>query len=124
MKKSGLVLTILLSLAVSLSATAQTNSGAGYFMGKWNILVKNLPQGDTKMLVILDKKDTTLAGAIQDSTGKEIAKFTKVELQDTTVTVYFSAEGYDVFLRLDKKGDDHVAGSMMNMFDAEGDRVK
>jgi hypothetical protein len=29
-----------------------------------------------------------------------------------------------LLLRLDKKGDDHVTGSMMDMFDAEGDRVK
>lgn len=45
-------------------------------------------------------------------------------MSDTTATVYFTAQGYDVYLRLDKKGDDHITGSMMDMFDAEGDRVK
>lgn len=106
------------------AASAQIKTGADYFLGKWNVLVKGLPDGDTKMIVNIEKKDTAFAGAISDSTGKEIAKFTKVEMKDTTVTVYFTAQGYDVDLRLNKKGDDHVYGNMMNMFDAEGDRVK
>ena len=110
-------------LALSFGAKAQT-SGSDYFAGKWNILVKGLPSGDTKMFVDLQKQDTTLAGVLQDSTGTEISKFSKVELQDTTVTVYFTAQGYDVYLRLDKDGDDHVTGSMMDMFEADGDRVK
>lgn len=65
-----------------------------------------------------------MTGAVQDSTGKEIAKLDKVELGDSTITVYFTAQGYDVNLVLNKKDEDHVAGSLMGMFDAEGDRVK
>jgi len=61
---------------------------------------------------------------IIDSTGKEISKFSKVELKDTTVTVYFTAQGYDVFVRLDKKTDDHVEGTMLDMFVTLGDRSR
>ncbi len=111
-------------LAMSFSANAQTKTGAAYFEGKWNVLVKALPQGDTRMIFILDKKDASLAGVVQDTTGTEIAKLDKVELADTTITVYFTAQGYDVNLVMNKKGDDHVTGSLMGMFDAEGDRVK
>jgi hypothetical protein len=39
-------------------------------------------------------------------------------------TVYFNTQGYDVNLELNKKDDDHVTGSLMGMFDADGDRVK
>jgi hypothetical protein len=117
-------LTSLLLLAISFGANAQTKTGADYFEGKWNVLVKSLPQGDTKMVFTLDKKDASMTGAVQDSTGKEIAKLDKVELGDNTVTVYFSAQGYDVNLVMNKKDDDHVTGTLMGMFDAEGDRVK
>ena len=110
-------------LLLSIGAKAQT-TGADYFAGKWNVLVKALPQGDTKMFFVLDKKDTTLTGAVQDSTGNEIAKFDKVTLTATSVTVYFTAQGYDVDVVLNKKDDDHVIGSLMSMFDAEGERVK
>ncbi|MDN3655466.1 hypothetical protein QWZ08_07510 [Ferruginibacter paludis] len=124
MKKLHSILTTTLLLVLSFCASAQTKTGAAYFEGKWNVLVKSLPQGDTKMFFTLDKKDASLTGAVQDSTGKEIAKLDKVELADTTVTVYFSAQGYDVNLVMNKKDDDHVTGSLMGMFDAEGDRVK
>jgi hypothetical protein len=104
-------------------AKAQTSS-ADYFAGKWNVLVKGLPQGDTKMFIVLEKKDTTMTGVVQDSTGNQVSKIDKVELNGGTATVYFSAQGYDVNLVMNKKDDDHITGSLMGMFDAEGERVK
>jgi hypothetical protein len=124
MKKTNQLSIGLFILLLSFSAHAQSKLGGDYFMGKWNLLVKGLPDGDTKMSVNLEKADTSYAGALSDSTGKEIAKFSKVEMKDTTVTVYFTAQGYDVYLRLNKKDEDHVRGTMLDMFDAEGDRVK
>ena len=124
MKKLTAIFGGLFLLLLSMAATAQSKTGADYFEGKWSVLVKGLPQGDTKMLFILDKKDSTMAGVVQDSTGMEVAKIEKVELNDTTATVYFTAQGYNVNLVMNKKDDDHITGSMMGMFDAEGDRVK
>ena len=123
MKTLNFVLVIIFLLVISIASQAQT-AGTNYFAGKWNVLIKNLPQGDTRMIVNLDKVDSVWTGAISDSAGKEVSKFSKVEMQDTTVTVYFTAQGYDVFLTLNQKGDDQVTGSMMDMFDAEGDRVR
>lgn len=124
MKKSIAFISALFIFFLSTGAMAQAQTGADYFAGKWDMLVKGLPNGDTKMLVILDKKDTTMTGVIQDSVGTEISKFSKVELKEKEVTVYFTAQGYDVYLLMTKKDDDHVTGSMMGMFDAEGVRAK
>jgi hypothetical protein len=124
MKKSTAFISAFIIFFLSTGAMAQAQTGADYFAGKWNMLVKGLPSGDTKMLVILDKKDTTMTGVIQDSVGTEISKFSKVELKANEVTVYFTAQGYDVYLLMTKKDDDHVTGSMMGMFDAEGVRAK
>lgn len=114
----------LLFLLLSSNVHAQSKTGSDYFTGKWNVLIKGTPGGDAKMFVVLDKKDSTMAGAIQDSTGNETTKISKVELADNEAKVYFTAQGYDVYLTMDKKDDDHVTGSMMGMFDAEGERVK
>jgi hypothetical protein len=95
-----------------------------YFAGKWSVLLKGLPDGDTKMILLLDKKDTSITGVVQDSTGKEIAKITSADLKENQLTIYFTAQGYDVSLLLNKKDEDHVAGSLMGMFDATGDRIK
>lgn len=123
MNKFKTFLTGLLFLLFTLTVKAQT-SGADYFAGKWSVLVKSLPQGDTKMLFVLEKKDTTMTGVVQDSTGNQISKIDKVELNGTTATVYFSAQGYDVNVVMNKKDEDHITGSLMGMFDAEGERVK
>jgi hypothetical protein len=47
-----------------------------------------------------------------------------VEVNGDKATVYFNIQGYDVNLEMNKKDDDRITGSMMGMFDAEGDRVK
>jgi len=123
MNKVKPVFTLLFILLFTLGLKAQS-SGADYFAGKWSVLVKSLPQGDTKMFFVLEKKDTTMTGVVQDSTGNQISKIDKVELNATTVTIYFSAQGYDVNVIMNKKDEDHINGSLMGMFDAEGERVK
>jgi hypothetical protein len=123
MKKVSLLFAGLFFLLLSINVHAQT-SGADYFTGKWSVLVKGTPNGDAKMFVVLDKKDTTLTGSVQDSTGKEMSKIDKVEVSGDKATVYFNTQGYDVNLEMNKKDGDHVTGSMMGMFDADGERVK
>jgi hypothetical protein len=123
MKNFKTIVTVILFLFVTIGVKAQT-LGADYFAGKWKILLKGLPDGDTKMFIVLEKKDTTMTGEVQDSTGNQIAKIDKIVMNDTTATVYFTAQGYDVNLVMNKKDDDHVKGSLMGMFEAEGDRVK
>ena len=102
-----------------------TAQGKGdYFPGKWNVLVKGVPGGDAKMTVNFERKDTALTAVILDSTGTEAGEVNKVIENQQSVTVYFTAQGYNVDLTLEKKDDDHVAGSLMGMFDATGDRIK
>jgi hypothetical protein len=124
MKKVNVFFAGLCMLLLSVGASAQSKTGAEYFSGKWSVLVKGTPNGDAKMTVSLDKKDSTMTGVILDSTGTEMAKISKVELTENEATVYFTTQGYDVYLTMTKKDDDHITGSMMGMFDAEGDRIK
>jgi hypothetical protein len=123
MKKASFLITGSFFLFLSINIKAQT-TGADYFTGKWSVLIKGTPNGDARMYVTLEKQDTILAGNIKDSTGQLDTKIDKVELNGDKITLYFNAQGYDVNLEMDKKDDDHVTGSMMGMFDAEGDRVK
>src|SRR6476620_5341700 len=83
-------------LLFTLNVKAQSKSGIEYFTGKWSMLVKGTPNGDAKLIVVLDNQKDSLAGVVQDSTGAEISKITNIELKDTTLTFYFTAQGYDV----------------------------
>ena len=123
MKKFKAVLVILFVLSIATAVKAQT-SNTEYFSGKWSVILKGTPNGDAKMIFVLEKKVDSLTGVVLDTTGNQISKIDKAELKDSTVTLYFNAQGYDVSLVLNRKDEDHVTGSLLNMFDAEGERIK
>jgi hypothetical protein len=112
---------ILIVIATKVNAQTQTN----YFIGKWDVLVKGLPQGDTHIKFNIADSVGHLKGALLDTTvaHKDIP-LTKIEQDGDKVTLFFSAQGYDVSLLLAKKDDDHAAGSLMGMFDANAIRLK
>ena len=124
MKKASFLSWLLFFLLLSTNMLAQSKSGADYFKGTWSVLVKGTPNGDARMMVLLENRNDSMAGVVRDTTGAEISKISKVELTDTSATVYFTAQGYDVNLVMNKKDNDHITGSLMSMFDAEGERVK
>lgn len=124
MKKVTFLIAGIFFFLLPIGLNAQTVSGADYFAGKWNVVVKGTPNGDALMIFNLEKKDSTLTGVIVDSTGTEISKISGCDLKDTELTVFFNASGYDVNLVMIKKDDDHVTGNLLGMFDAEGERIK
>ena len=123
MKKLSSLVAVLFVFALSFNANAQAPAG-DYFAGKWDLLIEGLPQGDPRMIVSLQRKDGKLEGAILDSTQKETAKITRVDESDKAVTVYFSTQGYDVTLEMNKQDEDHITANLMGMFDAKGVRIK
>jgi hypothetical protein len=124
MKKSIQLFIGLFMLVSSINVNAQSKAGADYFNGKWSVLLKGTPNGDVKMIFVLESKIDSISGIVQDTSGVEIAKITNVELKDNEITLYFNVQSYDVNLLLTKKDADSVTGSLMNMFEAEGVRVK
>jgi hypothetical protein len=125
MKNQHVFFAGLLLLLLSLNhAKAQTAANPDYFVGKWNILVTGTPNGDSKMTFLLERKNGKLTGAVQDSTGKEITKITQIDEKDKSITAAFTVQSYDVTITLEPVDDDHVKGSLMDMFDAKGTRVK
>jgi hypothetical protein len=111
-------------LILSFGSHAQSKTGPDYFAGKWNVLISGTPIGDLRRVYVLEKKDNGLTGIVQDSTGKEIAKCSKVEVKDNEVTLYYHAMDTDVNITLAKKDEDHVTGSVLGMFEAKGERIK
>ena len=124
MKKLNSLAAGLFFLLLAVGANAQTKTGADFFAGKWKVLITGTPYGDLKRIYVLEKNDNALTGIVQDSTGKEITKCSKVEVKDNEVTLYYQAMGNDVSITLVKKDDDHVTGSVLGTFDAKGERIK
>jgi hypothetical protein len=126
MKKASFLYWLMIFLLLSTNMFAQPKPalGADYFKGNWSVLIKGTPNGDARMIFLLELRNDSMTGVVQDTTGAEISKISKVELTDTSATVYFTAQGYDVNLVMNKKDSDHITGSLMAMFDVEGERLK
>ena len=117
----NLMAVILIVIAAKVNAQTQTN----YFIGKWDVLVKGLPNGDSHMKFNIADSAGTIKGALLDTTAAhEDIPLTKIEHDGDKITLYFSAQGYDVSLLLAKKDDDNATGSLMGMFDASAVRLK
>ena len=88
------------------------------------ILVKGTPQGDVNMKVSFEKKEGKLVGTMVNPDTQKEEPFNKLDTTEKGIIVYFSAQGYDVDMSLEKQDDDHVIGSVMNMLEVTGVRVK
>ena len=105
MKKLISLSAALFFLILSFTVHAQSKTGVDFFAGKWNVLITGTPYGDLRRVYVLEKKDNILTGIVQDCTGKEIAKCSKVEVKDNEVTLYYNALGNDVSVVLTRKDE-------------------
>lgn len=123
MKKVSLILTAMFFVLVSFTVKAQSTVPTDFFTGKWSVLVEGTPQGDATVNVVFERNDGKLTGTIISQGKSEPSKFSKIIEKDSTVTAYYSSNGYEVYLVLEKKDDNSATGSMMDMFDAKATRV-
>ncbi|GGC05296.1 hypothetical protein [Dyadobacter sediminis] len=126
MKKAS-ILFIFLFTAVVFKSYSQTAASNDFFAGKWEVSVVGTPNGDSKLVTDLVRKDGKLTGELKDPTGQnpEALPITSIVEEGNKITIYFTAQGTDVSLDLAKVDDTHLKGSVMSgMFDASAVRVK
>lgn len=127
MKKVSLVL-VLLFLGVAFKGFSQAAKApvTDFFAGKWEVLVVGTPNGDAKLVTNLVRKDGKLTGELVDPTGSnpEAIALTDVVDEADKITLYFTAQGTDVNVELEKVDDNNLKGSLMGMFDASAKRIK
>lgn len=116
MKKTFLTL---LAFSFALQSFAQDTD---FFAGKWEITFFGTPQGDIKMKADLKLEGDKLEGIL--TTDADEIDITKIEENSNDITLYFTAQGYDVNVKLTKTDEDHLSGSLMDMFDAKAQRIK
>lgn len=99
-----------------------------FFVGKWEITVVGLPDGDTKFVTDLVRKDGKLTGELKDPTGKktEVTPISKIEEEPGKKIILYmdTTQAGEVPIELTKVDDDHLKGQLMNMFDAIAVRGK
>lgn len=122
MKNLKSVLTLVVLFAAISLTKAQTNQN--YFVGNWEVLVKGTPQGDVKLPMSFELKDDKIIGKVTNPETKEVATMTSVEMKGEELHAAFSAGGYDLTMVIKKKDEDRFAGTLMEMIEVEGTRLK
>jgi hypothetical protein len=124
MKKVSVFLsTIILTLIVTTgSMHAQVkNTGEKYFIGKWNVMVYGVPDGDTKMVINIEKKEDKIAGTLADPAKTDPPLILEnITIADSTFKATFNTQGMDISIMLKIKDDKNITGNMMDMFDMKG----
>jgi hypothetical protein len=126
MKKASILL-IALFFGIALNGFSQTATApTDFYLGKWEITIFGTPNGDSKMITELVRKEGKLTGELKDPTDatKPAIPITAVTESNGEIEIAFSTSGYDVTLSLTKVDDDNLKGQMMGMFDTKAKRVK
>jgi hypothetical protein len=129
----GIIALIVLSFITLVGTSQAQHAPAGtsqaphapedYYVATWNVKAFGLPQGDTELTVKIEKKDGMLTGAFVNAATKAETPFTKVEPTATGLTAFFIYDNMDVFMKLAKKDDANITGSIMDMFDLKGTKA-
>ena len=118
-----LITTLLCGFAlflISFTTQAQTTD---YFVGDWDVTIKDTPMGTITVMLTLERVDGKLVGKFVDATSSDITPMTQITEAENSVTLYFFAEGMELYLTLQPEGDENVTGSLMDSFAVEGKRV-
>jgi hypothetical protein len=115
---------LLIALSATFALSSFTSISPEYYEGKWEVTVFDTPQGTATIPMRFETVDGKTKGYfIADPSGAE-TQMTSVSITGDNLVAYFNITGYDVYLSLVKKDDDVSKGSLMDMFTAEGKRVK
>ena len=121
MKKFSALLFFFIALFFSSATMAQSSD---YFIGDWEVQIKDTPMGTISVVLTLERVDGKLAGKFVDKASGVETKMNQITEQGTGLTLSFTAEGYgDLYLTLQRADDENVTGSLMDSFAVEGKRV-
>ena len=109
------------SFAVEGKRVAQKSD---YFVGDWQVTIKDTPMGTISVMLTLERVDGKLVGKFVDAANSTSTPMTQITEAEKSVTLYFFAEGMDLYLTLQPEDDENVSGTLMDSFAIEGKRVK
>jgi len=120
MKKVSLLLVMMLLLIAS---NVNAQQSGNYFVGKWELLIQGTPDGDTKITMIIDRKEGKLEATLLMSVEIKITDIKETEKSIKLAGTTPDGNNY-IDISIEKVDDDNVKGSVADMFDLKGQRIK
>jgi hypothetical protein len=123
MKKLSILVFFFAALLFSSSTMAQTTED--YFVGEWNVQIKDTPMGTISVLLTLERVDGKLVGKFVDAASSTETKMNDITEGDNSLTLNFtSAEYGPLYFTLQREDDENVSGTLMDSIKVSGTRVK
>jgi hypothetical protein len=105
---------------ISITTQAQTTD---YFVGDWEVTIKDTPMGTITVMLTLERVDGKLVGKFVDSASGNETKMNDITESENSLTLSFTSEYGDLYLAIQREDDENVSGSLMDSFAVEGKRV-
>ena len=121
MKKLSLLVFFFAALLFSTSSMAQSTD---YFVGEWNVQIKDTPMGTISVLLTLERVDGKLVGKFVDAASSTETKMNDITEGENSLTLNFTSEYGDLYFTLQREDEENVTGSLMDSFAVSGTRVK
>lgn len=118
MKKYYLLFSFLFFLVISV-VNAKDNDK---LIGTWDVTVQDTPQGNVNVHLTIEKVDGTIKAKFKQA-GSDQETSATVSEQENGITLYFFAEGYDLYMTIRPDGDDAVSGYLVDQFPVKGLRM-
>ena len=122
MKKLSILVFFFAALLFSSSTMAQTTED--YFVGEWNVQIKDTPMGTISVLLTLECVDGKLVGKFVDAASSTETKMNDITEGENSLTLNFTSEYGDLYFTLQREDEENVSGSLMDSFAVSGTRVK
>ena len=122
MKKLSILVFFFAALLFSSSTMAQTTED--YFVGEWNVQIKDTPMGTISVLLTLERVDGKLVGKFVDAASSTETKMNDITEGENSLTLNFTSEYGDLYFTLQRDDEENVSGSLMDSFKVSGTRVK
>jgi len=126
MKKQIIVLLVMMSGFISFANAGNINSLTTdslneKFLGTWDMIWKDLPDGDVECQLVLTNVDGKLHGeltseGIVNKYGQSL-KLYDVEIDGKELSFMYTAEGYDISIAVEMTDENELEGYMMDMFE-------
>ncbi|MDA0315043.1 MAG: hypothetical protein O2829_05255 [Bacteroidetes bacterium] len=121
MKKLSILVFFFATLLFSSASRAQTTD---YFVGDWEVQIKDTPMGTISVILSLERVDVNLVGKFVDNASGTETKMNEITESENSLTLNFaSAEYGDLYFTLQREDDENVSGSLMDTYAMEGKRV-
>ena len=121
MKKLSILVFFFAALLFSSSTMAQSTD---YFVGDWEVQIKDTPMGTITVILTLERVDGKLVGKFVDNASGTETKMNEITETDNGLNLNFTSEYGDLQLSIQPAGETSIVGLLMDSFTVEGKKIE